>query len=103
MTTTSHPRVRAALLLMLALAPASRVAAQSSGGAPPEAPGGWKTATPASVGLSAPKLAAMEAAIRAGEFKKITSVLLVRRGKLVYEAYFGGADAATPLNTRSAT
>lgn len=107
MITTVPPRVRAGLLLLLgfglALASTSRAAAQSSGGAPPEAPGGWKTATPASVGLSAPKLAAMEAAIRAGEFKKITSVLLVRRGRLVYESYFGGADAATPLNTRSAT
>ncbi len=46
---------------------------------------------------------AMESAIRAGEFKKITSILVSRGGTLLYEGYFGGADAATLHNTRSAT
>ncbi len=63
----------------------------------------WVTAAPASVGLSAEKLEAMEKAIGAGEFKKITSVLVARRGQLAYEGYFGGTDAATLRNTRSAT
>jgi CubicO group peptidase (beta-lactamase class C family) len=44
----------------------------------------------------------METAIRTGEFKKIGSVLVVRHGKLVFEAYFDG-DAATLRDTRSAT
>ena len=44
----------------------------------------------------------MEAAIRSGEFKKIGSVLITRRGKLVYESYFDG-DASTLRDTRSAT
>jgi CubicO group peptidase (beta-lactamase class C family) len=44
----------------------------------------------------------MEAAIHAGDFKKIGSVVLARHGKLVYEGYFEG-DAATLRDTRSAT
>src|SRR5215468_5658436 len=57
---------------------------------------------PASVGLSPEPLAAMEKAIRSGEFKKIGSVLVARHGKLAYEAYFDG-DASTLRDTRSAT
>jgi CubicO group peptidase (beta-lactamase class C family) len=47
--------------------------------------------------------AAMESAIRSGEFKKVTSVLVSRGDRLLYEGYFNGADAATLHNTRSAT
>jgi CubicO group peptidase (beta-lactamase class C family) len=45
----------------------------------------------------------MEKTIAAGEFKQITSVLVARNGKLVFESYFQGAEAATLHNTRSAT
>jgi CubicO group peptidase (beta-lactamase class C family) len=58
--------------------------------------------SPASVGLSAEPLTAMEKAIRAGEFKKIGSVLIARHGKLAYESYFDG-DATSQRDTRSAT
>jgi len=44
----------------------------------------------------------MATKIRAGEFKKLTSVLIARHGKLVYEGYFDG-DANTLRNPRSAT
>jgi CubicO group peptidase (beta-lactamase class C family) len=44
----------------------------------------------------------LEAAVRAGEFKKIGSVLIARHGKLVYEGYFDG-DANSLRDTRSAT
>ncbi|PZQ38369.1 MAG: serine hydrolase, partial [Phenylobacterium zucineum] len=48
----------------------------------------WPTATPAAEGLSASKLDAMSAAIKAGQFQQITSVLIARHGKLVFEAYY---------------
>jgi CubicO group peptidase (beta-lactamase class C family) len=82
-----------------ALAP--QLDAQSTTSATP-ASGKWVVATPESVGLSAEPLAAMEKAIRAGEFKKIGSVLIARHGKLAYEAYFDG-DAGSLRDTRSAT
>ena len=65
------------------------------------------TATPVAEGLSAPKLDAMSDAIKAGQFQQITSVLIARRGKLVFEAYYdegqpdGGPEARR--NTRSST
>lgn len=62
----------------------------------------WAAATPESVGVSAAPLASMEKAIRAGEFKKMGSVLVARHGKLIYEGYFDG-DASTLRDTRSAT
>lgn len=68
-----------ALAFVLGLAAATRLAAQ------------------------APSFDAMDAAIRAGEFKKITSVLVARDGRLVHEAYYNGADASTLHNTRSCT
>src|SRR5712691_6181455 len=49
------------------------------------------------------RLEQMDQAIRAGQFKKITSVVVAQRGSIVHEAYFGGADATTLLDTRSAT
>lgn len=67
----------------------------------------WTTAQPAAVGLSAAKLDAMSTAIEAGQFQQITSVLIARHGKLVFETYYdegkpdGGSEALR--NTRSAT
>lgn len=64
-------------------------------------------ATPAAEGLSAARLDAMSTAIKAGEFQQITSVLIARHGKLVFEAYYdgdkpgGGPEARR--NTRSVT
>src|SRR5258706_2141805 len=55
------------------------------------------------VGASAPQLQRMEESIRAGDFKQVTSVLLARDGKLVFERYFDAAGAAGLRNTRSAT
>ena len=65
-------------------------------------PGELPTATPESVGMNSKLLRDMEAAIRAGDFKKIGSVLVARRGKLVYQGYFDGDDSSL-RDTRSAT
>jgi CubicO group peptidase (beta-lactamase class C family) len=62
----------------------------------------WVVSAPEAEGLVPKPLHDMEAAIRAGDFKKIGSVLVARHGKLVYEVYFDG-DATTPRDTRSAT
>jgi CubicO group peptidase (beta-lactamase class C family) len=70
--------------------------------APESAKDGWSTASVESAGLAAKPLQDLETAVRAGEFKKIGSVLIARHGKLVYEAYFDG-DANTLRDTRSAT
>jgi CubicO group peptidase (beta-lactamase class C family) len=64
---------------------------------------GWLTTSAESVGLSARELQEMESAIQADQFKKITSVVIARNGKLAYEGYFNGTDANTLMDTRSAT
>lgn len=67
----------------------------------------WPIAAPATEGFAPAKLEAMSAAIRAGEFQQITSVLVARHGKLVFETYYddgkpdGGPEARR--NTRSTT
>src|SRR5262245_2827311 len=87
---TEEPMKRSALLLVSLLGVA---AAQESA----------ETPDPAAAELAAPRLAHMEAAIRAGDFKQVTSVLLARNGRLGYEAYFDSEGAEALRNTRSAT
>ena len=58
---------------------------------------------PAAAAFSPARLAQMEAAIRAGDFKQVTSVVLARNGRLGYEAYFDNEGAEALRNTRSAT
>src|SRR5437016_11011692 len=48
-------------------------------------PDGLSAVAPSSAGISAERLGQMEQAIKAGEFKAITSVLIARHGKLAYE------------------
>lgn len=72
-------------------------------GAPAERGDEWSVGAPEQAGLSGERLARMADAIGAGEFVKITSVLVARRGRLVYELYPDGSEAETVRNTRSAT
>jgi hypothetical protein len=94
--------ILSSLLVVSGNVPSVCAQAGSGESAPESKNGGWSTATPESAGLSTKPLAGMESAIRAGEFKKIGSVLIARHGKLVYESYFDG-DASTLRDTRSAT
>lgn len=61
----------------------------------------WPRGTLAEARMNPAKLQAMEELAAKGEFKKLTSVLVARDGKLVYEKYFAG-DANTQRDTRSA-
>jgi len=61
-------------------------------------------------GLHAPGWAAayskfddIGAAVRAGTYKQITSILVSRHGELIFEQYFDDGGAAALRNTRSAT
>jgi CubicO group peptidase (beta-lactamase class C family) len=111
-------RVAAAMLLLAlscksAGAPGEQADARGSSGAvlpalpsyqPPQSTSdGWPVARAETVGLSPEKLGAMERAIRAGDFPKLTSVVVARHGKLVYEGYFGDSERESLHNTRSAT
>jgi CubicO group peptidase (beta-lactamase class C family) len=63
----------------------------------------WPTASPDAAGLSAAGITNMEDAVNARKFEAITSILIARGGKLVYERYFDEAGATGLRNTRSAT
>lgn len=63
---------------------------------------GWVKAVAGESGLSEAKLRAMSVAVRSGEFKKIGSILIARRGKLAYEDYMD-ASPDSLRDTRSAT
>jgi CubicO group peptidase (beta-lactamase class C family) len=63
----------------------------------------WPTARPQDEALSAEPLSKMEAAIRSGDLKKISSVVIARHGKLVYENYINGSTSDALQDTRSAT
>ncbi|MNQ41131.1 Beta-lactamase [compost metagenome] len=81
------------LLITALLAVAAPASAQTS----------WRAAPPETQGLSTERLAAMDAAVRAGTFQKITSVLIARHGRLVHEVYFDDGAVEARRNTRSAT
>src|SRR6266851_10516345 len=66
-------------------------------------PDDLSTVAPSSAGISAERLGQMEQAIKAGDFKAITSVLIARYGKLAYEHYFDSDGIDGFRNTRSAT
>lgn len=53
-------------------------------------------------GFSTERIQRMDSLVRAGDFKKITSVLVARNGKTVFESYYDGEPNAL-RNTRSLT
>src|SRR5437773_7010762 len=71
--------------------------------APADLHDGLPVANPATAGLDVARLIALNDAVAKGAYPKTTSVLVVRGGKLVYEAYFGDASSDLLNDTRSAT
>ena len=61
----------------------------------------WPTGTPADVGLDASLLDAAAGNVELSA--DVRSLLVVRHGKLVYERYFNGGDAAKALTIASAS
>jgi CubicO group peptidase (beta-lactamase class C family) len=84
--------VLAACLSLLAAAPA--LAQQTDD---------WPIVVPAAGSATAEAFARMDMALRAGEFQRITSVLVAQRGQVIHEAYFDDAGAEGRRNTRSLT
>lgn len=64
---------------------------------------GLAAVDPAQEGFSAQRLGEMQNAIEAGDFQSVTSVLIARHGKIVYEHYFDKDGVDGLRNTRSAT
>ena len=62
----------------------------------------WMGACAWPAAAQGPRFDTIDAAVRNGDFGKITSFVVTRDGKLLHEAYFAG-DAETLRNTRSAT
>lgn len=52
---------------------------------------------------SDPLLLKMDSIVDSGKYEKITSILIAKDGKLVYEKYYNGTNVDSKHNTRSAT
>jgi len=63
---------------------------------------GWSTAEPADHGIDPLALDAVDARATA-EVPALSALLAVRHGYLVFERYYGGLNAETPINVRSVT
>src|SRR5262252_1688273 len=61
----------------------------------------WIEATPAAVGMDAQSLA--RATDHAAAIPRFRSLLVARKGRLILERYFAGADASTQFDVRSVT
>ena len=59
---------------------------------PEEVGDGWETASLASVGMQLEPLTRMMDSLRAGAYREVHSVVIVKDDRLVFEAYFPGHD-----------
>lgn len=64
---------------------------------------GWPVADARTLHADVARLAALATKIRSGSYPGITSVLVARDGKLVYEDYFNGGDPERLNDVRSAS
>ena len=58
---------------------------------------------PLSLQAATPNFDEVGKAVKAGEFQKITSIIVSRDGKVLYEEYFDEGGAEARRNTRSST
>jgi CubicO group peptidase (beta-lactamase class C family) len=63
----------------------------------------WPSSTPAAERLDAARLDTVVRQIRRGDYGRITSLLVVRNGRLVVEEYFNGSSASQPHTVQSVT
>lgn len=71
--------------------------------APPDLKDGLAVGSAMAAGLDVARLEALGAALEAGTFEDITSVLLAVDGRLVYEGYWNGKDRDARHDVRSAS
>jgi CubicO group peptidase (beta-lactamase class C family) len=64
---------------------------------------GWEAAAAGSGLIDQAAMAVVDAAIKKGDYRQITSVVVVREGRLVFEAYYDELGAEALRNTRSCT
>ncbi|MCS0496382.1 beta-lactamase family protein [Ancylobacter sp. MQZ15Z-1] len=81
-----------ALVLSIAMSGAPARSAPLPCGAPPPAGEGWEVAAPASVGLDPALLCTIGARLESPDRPNVHALLVIRHGRLVYEAYASGRD-----------
>lgn len=89
------------LAALLATCSLSAVAAEDH--APSAHDDGWPVADVRAEHVDPAPLATLETKLADGTYKNITSVLIARDGKLIYERYFNGSDAEHLNDVRSAS
>lgn len=93
------------LLFLLSVSSTSAVVARSpdTGAAPEQIRDGWRTTTPAEVGLDPARLKELARSLRAGDHGNVHAVLIEKDGRLVYEEYFTGEDETWGLGLGTVT
>lgn len=90
-------------LLLPIAAQAADAAPASTYRMPERKPDGWTVIDASANGWAVDRFAALEAAIAKGDYPDVTSVLVAKDGKLVYERYFNEGGPEVLNDTRSAT
>ncbi|HEY0197329.1 MAG TPA: serine hydrolase [Rhodanobacter sp.] len=97
-----HPLVSRWLLLTAMAAPVASLAAADYK-PPTHRDDGWAVADAAASHWDLSRFDALQAKLADGTYKGITSVVVIKDGKLVYERYFNGGDAEHLNDIRSAS